>query len=195
MKYEVKRIYSKQFQKSKNFLLPLLGICRHNSRFIPLNTYLSYEDKVIYTDCSLIVKFKKVTDIDFMKYEQQTLIGNDNFLEYFEDSKSMFYVFSLLDSAQSYNNFILGKYSEIISNDKLKIKKFFGGQTQIYSLIDVYLYPEKYHHDYARILTSDKDNAEAMLTQIINSHELLEPPCIIKETLIHSKVKIESNLS
>ena len=51
-------MYKKYFQKSKVFLYPLLNIPK-GQKFVPINTYLAWEDEINVNDMKFLCLYKQ----------------------------------------------------------------------------------------------------------------------------------------
>ena len=78
--YYIKKPYSRYFQKSKSFLFPVLGI-KKNSKYPPIDVYLSWDGVYKIEDKKLIVTYQKLDTNDWKKYISD-LMNNHLFNDY-----------------------------------------------------------------------------------------------------------------
>jgi|TARA_R100000479_G_scaffold170127_1_gene112515 hypothetical protein len=172
----MKKIYESYFQKSKVFLYPLLNIPK-GVRFVPSQTYLTWEDQFDLSRYKLIALYKINPDCkDFEPFHKETLKANPLY-EYYEkiDKESHIYVFSIANYKNDINKFIKGQYSKMTKKTKKIITKFFGKSGTISEYIESYLYPEKYFEIYSDILNVPVEDLE-------NVGELCDKPDLERET-------------
>lgn len=176
----IESLYGKYFQKSRSFLYPALGI-RRTSNISPTGTYLSLEGKVDPEDMKLIVAFKATEDEGFKTFENQMLTTNPLFESKIDVKEYTLYIFNFEMYKDDWFNFLLGKYSKLSVVLKRAIKSYYGESSSEYKYMDTYLYPEKYHGVYSKLLDVDIDTLKSI-------KELCDPCDIEKETL---KIPIE----
>lgn len=179
----IDKLYNKYFQKSKSFLYPTLGIKR-TSYASPLNTYLSLDGRIGAHECRLICSFKKDDSDRYKQFEENMIISSPLYLEKIETEDSVLYVFNLEIYESDYFNVILGKYSKLSNVLKKAIKEHFGEKSKEYSYIETFLYPDKFHAVYAKLLDMD-------ITILENIKELCNPADLEQETLKIPKENLE----
>lgn len=179
---EINDLYKIYFQKSKVFLYPTLNIIRNNN-FIPINTYLSWNDEINITSGKLICLYETVDNTEFKYFEENLLLNNKLFDICYKinESKSV-YIFNI--NEKDWKNFIGGKYSKLSNNLKDKIIKFYrnNGVNSIY--IDSFLYPKDYYSKYSKLLTTNSKDAKKMEKLLNTVGELCDPPNLKKEQLV-----------
>ena len=161
----MEKLYKEYFQKSKVFLYPLLDI-RKGVRFVPSQTYISWNDIYITEDnkflCLYTVdKDNKEAFILFSEFKLENLSLFEQ--KYDIDDYNFLYVFDLtsLITKRDLKNFKEGKYSKFSKRTKEIIIKFFGESGLIAEYIESYLYPGYYWEDYSELLNiSQKDLQE-----------------------------------
>ena len=103
-KYKIKKLYDSYFQKSRVFLYPALEIKR-SSNISPIQTYISWDDKIDASDRMLICEYELRDDPEYLKFEENKLLNNSLFCDYFEISPNKaLYVFTFEESGV-YNYF------------------------------------------------------------------------------------------
>ena len=160
----MEKIYREYFQKSKVFLYPLLGI-KKGVRFVPTQTYLSWNDKYNIDYDKLLCLY--VTDKN--NKDKFTLFSDEKLkiLPVFEekhdiDEFNFLYVFDLTLplKKRDIKKFKEGKYSKFTKKTKETIIKFFGERGKIAEYIESYLYPEYYYEDYSELLNINQKDLQ-----------------------------------
>jgi hypothetical protein len=183
----IKSLYRDYFQKSKVFLYPLLDIKRGGS-ITPIQTYFSWEEHYKPIDAKFVCMYYLRDDTEFRRFEKQKLLGNKYFFDFkLIDNTKAVYVFDYKAIGDSWDNFILGKYSKLSFDHKKKIKNFYASNNSHYAYIESYLYPEKYFRMYADMLNVN----ESVLKSV---GELCSKPDYEKETLIACVKNLEIRL-
>lgn len=149
------KLYSKYFQKSKTFLLPLV-LSSKTGYAQPDNVYLTWEDKYTLKDKKLIVVYKTLNSKVF-KGADAVLRASPLFetTEMPVSGEQIVYIFNLSKNTKDYKLFLNGEYSKLSNSLKRKIKIYHGESSKEYQLIDSFLYPHLYFEDYARLLDVD----------------------------------------
>ena len=176
----IENLYGKYFQKSRSFLYPALGI-RRSSNISPTGTYLSLEGKIDPEDMRLVVAFKVTSSEGFKSFEEKMLLTNPLFESKLDVKEYTLYIFNFEIYKDDWFNFLLGKYSKLSTVLKRAIKTYYGESSSEYMYMDTYLYPEKYHGVYSKLLDVNIDT-------IKTTKELCNPCDLEKETL---KIPIE----
>jgi hypothetical protein len=147
-------IYRKPFKKATIFLYPLLGIAK-GVLATPESIHVEMENVIEKEDMKLICVYN-TTISNFESFASKVLTTNVHFLERIQinDSQCAF-IFDLSRYEKTWNAFLNAKYSQFEENSKKLILKYFRDNTANVIYITSYLYPEKYFHDYARILLVD----------------------------------------
>lgn len=181
----INSLYRDYFQKSRMFIYPILNIKRGAAPAVPSQTYVSWEGLYAPGDTKFVCSYKKRDDEDFLVFENNKLLSNPLFHEYFETEEgSGVYVFDFSDYTHDWNCFISGKYSKMNPEYKSKVKSFFSNVNSHYAYVESYLWPEKYMRMYADILTTDNRDIPVMMKILNEVGELCSPPDIEKETFI-----------
>ena len=178
----MKSLYHDYYQKSRVFLYPVLEMKRGGS-VTPIETYISWEGLHKPEDQKLICLYHVRDDREYKTFEKNKLLGNRLFENYIEgeDGRGI-YIFDLKLLGDSWNTFLLGKYSRLSPEHKKFIKDFYRGSNN-YSYVESYLHPSKYYSFYSDILGID----EHVLRETV---ELTDKPSIDKETLVFSTKEI-----
>lgn len=153
----IKDIYRKYFQKSFNFLYPLLGLQKHKL-FKPIQTYVQWENYCNIDSKKLICVFKRSTEPEWTDFEKKYLITH-TMLDHCVpvDDDKIAYVFNFDIKKEDYEHFCNGKYSKLSPDSKKMLSNYYGIHTPEWIFIESYLYPEKYYKTYAEILMIDID--------------------------------------
>lgn len=148
-------IYRKYFQKSYNFLYPILGFKKHKNHK-PLQTYIEWEGICDITSRRLVCVFKKLNTPEWNNFEKEYLITHA-MLDYCTpiDKETIAYVFSFDSKADDFDAFCNGQYSRISQQSKKILSNYYGVHTPEWIFMESYLYPEKYFKKYADILKID----------------------------------------
>lgn len=175
---EIDSLFTEYVQKSKLFLYPALDIERGGS-VTPIETYTSWKDYYSTKDCKLICLYHLRDDIEFKNFEKVVLLNHPKFCDFkqveSETGNDGVYVFDFINHKDDWDNFLVGRYSELSDSHKKKIQKFFSNAGTNYPYIESYLYPEKYYATYAKILAEKKDRKE-MEGHLRYANELCDKP-------------------
>lgn len=166
-------VYTGYFQKSKVFLYPLLGINKI-AHYVPIKTYVIWEDLYEADDRRLICEYKNDGTFKYTSFERRVLSPHPYLDEVINNTERSIYVFDLKDYPNDYDNFIKGKYSNFSIESKEKIISYFRG-SKISKYIDGYLNPEQYHEEYSDMLGIPLEHLREV-------YELCSKPDFEKET-------------
>lgn len=145
-------LQSQYVQKSRIFLYPLLGI-RRGVSVTPVETYMLWKDAYTVNDYKLIVTYHLRDDGEFKEFEDNSLLGNKLFSDFFELENGIgAYVFDFSELKLEYKRIVNGKYSRLSEKYKRTILSFFRNHKTHHAYIQSYLQPEKFIDDYARLL-------------------------------------------
>ena len=149
----MKKIYSDYFQKSKVFLYPLLDI-KKGVRFVPSQTYLSWNDNYVLDKNKFICLYKIEPGLeDFIIFSDEVLKKNTFYESYYKiDEETHLYVFDFWPFKKEVKKFVNGQYSKFAGSIKNRITRFFGNIGTISEYVESYLYPENFYEDYSKIL-------------------------------------------
>jgi hypothetical protein len=188
-KKKINDIYARYFQKSKVFLYPALNI-KKVLKIEPVETYLSWGDRIKLTDNKLICVYNLEDSNSFISHEERFLLGNPLFEDYIEiDENKALYIFNYDEYISDIQNVICGKYSQLSLELKIKIRDVYGVNSPNYKFIKTYLYPHAYYDEYAIILSPQERYIEEMKGILKNTVELCDKPDFTKEKL---KISIKS---
>jgi hypothetical protein len=185
----MKKIYTSYFQKSKVFLYPLLGI-KKGVRFVPLQTYISWNDR--FKEGSKLLCHYSINKDDpgiiqqFKVFEENELKRHEFYEEHYILDKlgdGDIYVFNMDFFKKDLKKFKEGKYSEFSLFTKEVIMSFFGDIGTISEYVESYIYPEKYYEIYSQILNIPIN----ILTEV---KELCKPD-LKKEDLKKDMIELE----
>jgi hypothetical protein len=173
----IKSLYRDYFQKSKVFLYPLLDIRRGGS-ITPIQTYFSWENHYKPEDTKFICLYYLRDDMEFRRFEKQKLLGNKYFFDFkiIEENKGV-YIFDYKSIGESWDNFVLGRYSKLSADHKKKIKTFYSSNNSHYAYVESYLHPERYFRMYADMLNVNEEVLKSV-------GELCSKPDYEKEKLL-----------
>lgn len=185
----IKDIYATYFQKSRVFLYPALGI-KKTTGIKPIETYMSWEDRIKVTDNKLVCFYNLRSDSDFIVHEERFLLGNPLFEDYVEiDNNRAVYIFNYDSYAEDFEHVVNGKYSSISLELKVKIREVYGINSPEYRYIKSYLHPQGYYQNYAEILSPQEKHIEEMKGILEKTVELCSKPDLKKEQL---KISVKS---
>ena len=186
-----KHYISKYFQKSTNFLVPL--ILSNNKYIKNISSYLksNVHDESI-ENYNLLIKLEKNIDINDTEFCEHIL----NIYDY--DSFNI-YILDLSNYKETVELFIKGKYSQFDDNIKKKILKFWkilkyngdfykkNESNNIHYIFYSFLFPKQYIEEVAKEMVNPHklfENYEEALNTLKNTNELCPPYNKKKETLI-----------
>jgi hypothetical protein len=148
----------------------------------PIQTYTSWEGMYSFDEYKLVCEYPDRKDDEFKTFETKKLLSHSHFLDFYEsENKTGLYVFDLSMYKETWNAVHNGRYSQILTEDKGKIRKYFLNNASSLEHIESYLYPERYYGVYSKALNVD----EALLRSV---GELCSKPDLKKEKL---EVKIK----
>ena len=176
MSYVVKQVYKRYFQKSKSFLLPVLGL-KKDFKYSPIQSYMEWDGIYKSSDYNLILTYEKSNDPAWNKYLLNTIMANRMFNEYYEiDDETIAVSFDLYSIAEDYQYVLEGKYSNLSKQTKSKIREYYGYNSPEWAYMESFLFPERYIPTYSKILDVDEEH-------IRFTGELCDLPNLNKETL------------
>jgi hypothetical protein len=173
----IKKLYNRYFQKSKTFLVPILGIKR-DSKYPFLNSYVEWRGKYKIGDQKLILTFeKKYDDPQWDEYLLTKLMGSKMFNEYHELEDDLIAVsFDLHCIEHDYRCFINGTYSLMSRLMKQKIRDYYGVETPEWVYMETFLFPARFTKLYSTLLDVDEEHIKF-------TGELCDKPNLQLETL------------
>lgn len=173
-------LYGKYFQKSLNYLFPLLGM-RREEAFEPTGTYLWWSGKESIDNQQLIVGYEEKDRILFEPFEKKMLFKNPYFECCYDVENGRIYVFDISSYGDTVKKFMEGRYSQFSEGIKKKILNYHGASVDKVArpgrYIHMSLYPELYWEQVARELNGFSVET---LEQV---HELTDPFDKKQETL------------
>ena len=188
-KKKINDIYATYFQKSRVFLYPALGI-KKATGIKPIETYMSWGDKIGLADNKLVCFYNLRSDNDFIIHEERYLLGNPLFEDYIEvDSNKAVYIFNYDSYAEDFRHVINGEYSQLSLELKIKIRDIYGLNSPEYRYIKSYLHPQGYYENYAEVLSPQERYIDEMQGILEKTVELCSKPDFEKEKL---KISIKS---
>ena len=174
VKYTIKELNKKYFQKSAFFLYPLLKIPKV---IIPIDTYIQWDDYFSLNEHVLICRFKKFTKDLELDVEKHVLLSHPLYKDYHElEDGTVVYIFSLANHKDLMKAFLIGKYSKLSEKHKQTIIQFFKEGTYTRSYLKSYLYPDDFYEIYSILL-------EMSIETLKEIGELASPPDLKKENL------------
>lgn len=188
---ETRIISSVYRQKSKIFLWPLLGIDRQ-AGFRPVKTFMADDYKgLTIKDRCLIAPFFKDLSKNYGKFEEEVLLSNDLFKDFYETEDNLVYIFDFNKTqtlSSDYDKVVNGRYTELSYGAKLLINRFFSskdskGRAKPHFQVAAYLNPSEV--DYFRVA----DQLDIDVFELMKGKEILDPPNILKETFDESEIK------
>jgi len=186
MSYVIEKIYSKYFQKSRSFLLPMLGL-KKTCAFMPIQSYLSWEDVYSIQDCNLILTYKVSDKYEWEKYLVETLMSNEFFNDYHytDDPTIVVLSFDLNCIATDYIHVLEGQYSKLSKMLKKKIRDYYNYNSAEWAYMESFLFPDRYIPLYGKILDVEEEH-------IRFTGQLCDLPNLDKETL---KLKLYAKIN
>ena len=161
-------------QRSRLFLYPILEI-PFDSPIKPMMTYLARQGEDLGEVQSIILKYKQEHTEEYYTF-RNNLLEHPRFSGHKVLIKYDVITFNLSDYKDDIQFLIQGKYSMFSEELKGKIKMFYNEKELSVSIIDSYLYPEKYHKYYS-------DYYSVPIDVIKEAHETFGPPTMSKEII------------
>lgn len=154
--FQLKTLYRKYFQKSKAFLVPLLGL-KKATPFPFIQSYITWENVHTIGECKLILNYAKYEGDEFKMYLLKRLMSNKMFDEYHEmEDGTIALTFDLNCVKEDYKCVVLGKYSQLSNNTKSMIRSYYGYNTAEWAYMESFLYPKKYVSQYVKLLNVEE---------------------------------------
>lgn len=174
---KIKKPYNKYFQKSKSFLVPVIGIKR-DTRHPFLQSYTAWKDVYNPYDQKLILTYhKKMDDESWDDYLLNQLMGSKMFNEYHEiDEYTIAVSFDLHCLEHDYRCFMEGKYSMMSRILKQKVRDYYGPDSPEWVYMESFLFPSRYTKVYSILLDVDEEHIKF-------TGELCDKPNLELETL------------
>lgn len=173
--------------KSMKFLYPLLKISAQ-SKILPIQTYLIWEDEVAINSCKLICLFEVKEDVEFSKFERTVLRSHELFSAFFDvENNKRVYIFDMKKFKADMFLFLKGKYSLLSEETKLTILDFYNLNKFSKEYMNSFVNPENYFEQYAELL-------DVQVGALRSVGELCDPFNRAKETLCLKKAVVENNL-
>lgn len=115
----------KYFQKSKNFLFPLLGIPTKGT-FKPANSYLvDLYRGIDETDYRLVVVYElPENEKEFSAFELKYLIQSKYFEDFYKCEEKLVYIFNMEEFKEDWDRFLEGRYSLLSGKAKRMIDNY-----------------------------------------------------------------------
>jgi hypothetical protein len=181
----IKDIYRKYFQKSYNFLYPLLGI-KKSYKIKPKQTYIVWDGVYDKTARKLICVYKRDINEKWLQFEKEQLIPHKMLESSFTiDDKTIIYIFNFNIYKDDFDNFIKGKYSQLTTYAKQVLGDYYGIHTPEWVFIESYLFPEVYYDKYAEILGVDVELLKGV-GELCECYNEEKETCVLKHSQIHT---------
>lgn len=140
-------VYPTYFQKSLNFLFPLLGFAKEDT-YQPENTYLWYPGEESIDTLEMIVHYKADDSKLYSMFEQKVILENPHLEACYTVDIGKLYIFDMSHHTDTVEKFMRGKYSEFSSGIKKKILSYHGASLDKIPrpgrVFHTALYPELY---------------------------------------------------
>lgn len=145
-------LYRSFFQKSRMFMYPVLDIKKGVS-VTPIQTYMCWSDNYKPSDCKLICEYHLRNDLEFLKFEKNSLLGNKYYYDFkqLEENRGV-YIFDMSSFKHDWYCLLNSEYSKMTDDHKNKIRNYQGINTSNYVYLDSYLEPRNYFNLYANLL-------------------------------------------
>lgn len=182
----IKDIYRKYFQKSYNFLYPMLNI-KKSYKIKPKQTYVSWDGVYNKDSRKLICVYKRdITSEKWLEFEKDQLIKHPMFETSFTiDDKTIVYIFNFNMYKDDYDYFIKGQYSKLSNYAKQLLGDYYGIHTPEWVFIESYLFPEVYYDKYAEILNVDVELLKSV-GELCEGYDHEKEHCKLKHPQIHT---------
>jgi len=168
-------LYNQYFQKSLNYLYPLLGIDK-DEVFIPAGCYLWWNGDESIDDFKLIVDYTDTQKKVFDQFERRCLLKNPYFDKCYNVETGKVYIFDLSSYQDTVKHFLKGKYSQFSDAVKRKVMKYHGAaiddkEVRPGRYIHMSLYPELYHEHVANELETVPLEEIKKVKELINVYD------------------------
>lgn len=144
----LKYVYAGYFQKSKNFLLPILGM-RKDELFTPAGSYLWWNGGESIDNHKLIVTYEDHDPLVFESFEKRQLLRNPYFESCYSVKGGKVYIFDISSHHETIEKFVQGKYSKLSEVVKKRILAYHEASMDKIPkpgrYIHMSLYPELYY--------------------------------------------------
>jgi hypothetical protein len=157
---EFKYVYDKYFQKSLNYLFPLIGLNKEEL-FKPAGTYLWWNGTESIDNTQLIAVYEERDELVYDPFEAKVLFKNPYIQNCYtvEDGKA--YIFDLSSHGETVKKFLEGKYSKFSEGVKKKILTYHGASLDKIArpgrYLHMSLYPELYWEQVGKELDYDPE--------------------------------------
>lgn len=176
---ETKYVYGKYFQKSFNYLYPLLGMSR-DLLFRPAGSYLRWNGGDSIENYKLVVTYEEEDPLLFEPFEKKHIFKNPYFESCYSVEGGKVYVFDLSSFKETVKKFRQGKYSDFSESVKKKILIYHEASTDKIPrpgrLVHMSLYPELYFEEVGAELGTKAEYLQEV-------GELIDPPNDSRESL------------
>lgn len=180
MAESLKYLYGKYFQKSLNYLFPLLGMKREDL-FVPAGTYMWWNGEESIDDGRLIVAYEKRDPALFGPFEKKVLLGNPYFESCYEVEDGKVYIFDLSSHGDTVKRFMKGRYSKFSEGVKKRIMTYHGCSADELVRPGRYLHMSLYPKLYYEKVAEELNGYPVEILE--EGEELMDPPDVAKETL------------
>lgn len=178
-------VYRKYFQKSKVFVYPLLGI-RKGVSVVPTETYFGWDGYYTPEDMKLVCLYNTRKDSEYINFEKNVLLKHTRLTEFIRiNNSTSLFIFDFSDLKSDWFRIVNGEYSKLDMNLKHKIISFFDKYSGNYAYMHSYLFPEKYFHEYAKLLDVDVEILKSV-------GELCSKPDLEQEILVMEVADFEN---
>lgn len=157
--HTIKTLYPDYFQKSRSFLYPLLAI-RRNARFLPLDTYVGWQNVYEPSQNKLIVTYEAQPEGSmrgWRAFQNEVLLKHPFFhkLCLTENESVLACVFDLTLFRSDMQAFLAGRYSLLSARAKTRIREHFGIGSTEWAYMETYISPTRHFEHYANLLDID----------------------------------------
>ena len=181
--HKITELYSRYFQKSMVFILPLSGIPNH-AEIKPIKSYLQVFGLSKWSDPEIILEFERSEEVE--SFLKKVIAQNPRLTRIKGFSRTIYVHVDLSDYQEEYNLFLSGKYSLLSPRVKQTIMNFHSSNKANEAYLHSFLFPERYFKQYAQIL----DVSEALL---ISVGELVDLPDKVKESFFSPDLHTRRN--
>jgi hypothetical protein len=177
MSYKLKKLYNRYFQKSRSFLVPVLGIKRE-TKYPFMQSYVAWEDVYSRDHQKLVLTYaRREYDSGWDDHLLLELMASKMFDEYQEiDEDTVAVSFDLNCIEQDYMYFLNGTYSKLGRIVKQRIRDYYGPNSPEWVYMETFLFPAKHTKMYSYLLDVDEEHIKF-------TGELCDKPNFELETL------------
>jgi hypothetical protein len=168
-----------RYQKSQNFLWPLIGF-KQNEKFKIKSSYLYWTEADYSIDnYELIVHYDvDVNSEDFKRYEKDNILTK-SVVACFKVDPGMIYIFDMTYWHKDITEFMLGAYSKMRDTSKKTIMRYFGDENNNNVIPGRPIHRALYPNLYYELVAEELGVPVTSLRELTNPYDLEDETCTI----------------